>query len=59
MRHWRTFLEPLTRSRLGFCADGRALGLGLASAMARQDPAAEVERYLREQPAAEPARTAS
>jgi len=42
----------------GFAADGRRLGLGLATAMEkqRQDMARGVEQYLRDQP---PARKAA
>jgi hypothetical protein len=52
MRQW---LMSLTRSPRGFAADGRRLGLGLATAMEKQreEEAAThgVEDYLREQPA--------
>jgi hypothetical protein len=49
MRNWRKIFEPLTRDPLGFAADGRTLGLGLATALekTRQDPAADVEEFLR------------
>lgn len=49
MRKW---LKSLTDSPRGFAADGRRLGLGLATAMEkqRQDSALEVEQYLREHP---------
>ena len=48
MRKW------LTDSPRGYAADGRRLGLGLATAMEkqRQDSALAVEQYLREQPPA-------
>jgi hypothetical protein len=51
MRKW---LQSLTNSPRGFAADGRRLGLGLATAMEkqRQDTTDKVEQYLREQPAA-------
>ena len=54
MRKW---LRSLTESPRGFAADGRRLGLGLATAMEkqRQDAAREVEKYLRDQPRAEKA----
>jgi hypothetical protein len=44
MRNWLQSLR-------GFNADGRALGLGLATAMEKQrrEAAREVEEYLREQ----------
>jgi hypothetical protein len=47
MRIW----QALTRERRGFAADGRTLGLGLATAMekARANAATEAETYLREQ----------
>jgi hypothetical protein len=49
MRQW---LKALTSTPRGFAADGRRLGLGLATAMDKQrkDAAREVEQYLREQP---------
>lgn len=51
MRKW---LKSLTNSPRGFSADGRTLGLGLATAMEkqRQATAREAEEYLRRQPAA-------
>jgi len=54
MRKW---LMSLTNSPRGFAADGRRLGLGLATAMEkqRQDTARGVEQYLREQPRPEKA----
>lgn len=53
MRKW---FKALMSSPRGFNADGRALGLGLATAMARQNstrPVESVEEYLRKQPAAD------
>lgn len=49
MRIWHRIVEALTRSPRGFNADGRPIGVGLATAMEkeRQDSAAEVEAYLR------------
>jgi hypothetical protein len=54
MRRW---LRSLTNSPRGFAADGRRLGLGLATAMEkqRQDTTRGVEEYLREQPRADKA----
>lgn len=54
MRNW---LKSLTEAR-GFNADGRAMGLALATAMAkqRQDATRSVEEYLRGAPAV-PSRT--
>lgn len=51
MRKW---LTSLTKSPRGWSADGRRLGLGLATAMEkqRQDTAPKAEEYLREQPVA-------
>lgn len=51
MRIW----QAITRERRGFSADGRTLGLGLATAMAkaRENAAAEVENYLRKEAAGE------
>jgi hypothetical protein len=51
MRNWRKIFEPLTREPLGFAADGRTLGLGLATALekTRQDTASDVEEFLRRQ----------
>jgi hypothetical protein len=48
MRKW---LRSLTNSPRGFAADGRRLGLGLATAMEkhRQDMTRGVEQYLREE----------
>ena len=48
MRKW---LRSLTDSPRGFAADGRRLGLGLATAMEkqRQNMARDVEKYLHEQ----------
>jgi hypothetical protein len=49
MRKW---LKSLTTSPRGWSADGRRLGLGLATAMEkqRQDTARKAEEYLRDQP---------
>lgn len=49
MRKW---LRSLTESPRGYAADGRRLGLGLATAMEnhRRDMTRGVETYLREQP---------
>jgi hypothetical protein len=49
MRNWRELLRNLTSSPRGWAADGRTLGLGLATAMAKQRAQAtrEVEDYLR------------
>jgi hypothetical protein len=46
MRNW---LKTLTNSPRGFNADGRTLGLGLATAMRKQreETAREAEDYLR------------
>lgn len=54
MRKW---LRSLTDSPRGFAADGRRLGLGLATAMEKQrkDTTRDVEEYLREQPQPEKA----
>jgi hypothetical protein len=54
MRKW---LRSLTESPRGFAADGRRLGLGLATAMEKQrrDATRGVEEYLREQPRADKA----
>jgi hypothetical protein len=48
MRTWKEVLDFLTRAPHGFSADGRTLGLGLATALARsrRDLAADVEEYL-------------
>lgn len=50
MRKW---LRSLTTAR-GFSADGRTLGLGLATAMQKQreETAVKAEDYLRNQPVA-------
>lgn len=49
MRNWREILKSLTAAPRGFNADGRAMGLGLATAMEkqRQESHREVEEYLR------------
>jgi hypothetical protein len=51
MRKW---LTSLTKSPRGWSADGRRLGLGLATAMEeqRKDTAHKAEEYLRDQPVA-------
>jgi hypothetical protein len=51
MRKW---LKSLTNSPRGYAADGRRLGLGLATAMEkqRQETSREAEEYLRDQPVA-------
>jgi hypothetical protein len=52
MRKW---FKSLKDSPRGFAADGRRLGLGLATAMARQEQARvqAVEEYLSKQPVAD------
>jgi hypothetical protein len=50
MRNW---FKSLKNSPRGFAADGRRLGLGLATAMERQARLDPVEDYLRKQPVAE------
>jgi hypothetical protein len=49
MRNWRELLKDLTSSPRGYNADGRTLGLGLATAMEKQrtQSTREVEDYLR------------
>jgi len=49
MRNWRELIKALTSSPRGWSADGRGLGLGLATAMEKQRAQAthEVEDYLR------------
>jgi len=49
MRNWREILKSLTAAPRGFNADGRAMGLGLATAMEkqRQESHREVADYLR------------
>jgi hypothetical protein len=59
MRIWRKLVESLTRPPRGFSADGRTLGLGLATAIARQDPTADVEEFLRRRSATERQRISS
>lgn len=61
MRNWRKLFEPLTRSRRGYAADGRTLGLGLATALenSRQDATAEVKEFIGGPVAAERQRLAS
>lgn len=53
MRIWRKIIESLTRAPGGFVADGRTLGIGLATAIekAKQEPTADVEEFLRRQAA--------
>jgi hypothetical protein len=53
MRNWRETVKALTSSPLGYLADGRPLGLGLATAMEkhRQQTAHQAEDYLRHAPA--------
>lgn len=49
MRNWRELIKALTSSPRGWSADGRSLGLGLATALEKQRAQAtnEVENYLR------------
>jgi hypothetical protein len=49
MRTWRALITALTSSPRGWHADGRTMGLGLATAMAKQRAQAtrDVEDYLR------------
>jgi hypothetical protein len=49
MRNWRELFKALTSSPRGWSADGRSLGLGLATAMEKQRAQAthDVEDYLR------------
>ncbi|PRX46426.1 hypothetical protein B0I33_1073 [Prauserella shujinwangii] len=58
MRTWKQFLKSLADKPRGFNADGRMVGVGLATAQdqARQRATAEVEDFLRGR-AAEPRRT--
>jgi hypothetical protein len=53
VEHMRKWFKSLLDTPRGFAADGRRLGLGLATAMARQNTARVdgVEEYLRKQPA--------
>lgn len=55
MRIWQSIVEALTRDPHGLNADGRPIGLGLATAMenARQASTTEVEEFLRAQASAE------
>jgi|tagenome__1003787_1003787.scaffolds.fasta_scaffold20923554_4 hypothetical protein len=48
MRTWRALIKALTSSPRGWSADGRGLGLGLATALAAQRAQAtrEVEDYV-------------
>jgi len=50
MRIWQRIVENLTRDPRGFNADGRPMGLGLATAMdnARRETTVEVEEFLRQ-----------
>lgn len=61
MRTWRELFQSLTRPPRGYHADGRTLGLGLATAMAktRQAPAVAAEAYLRRRAADEQPRAAA
>jgi hypothetical protein len=54
MRKW---LRSLAETPRGYAADGRRLGLGLATAMEKQrkDATRGVEEFLREQPRADKA----
>jgi hypothetical protein len=49
MRNWREVIKALSSSPRGWHADGRTLGLGLATAMEKQRAQAtdQVEDYLR------------
>ncbi|WP_216208075.1 hypothetical protein [Amycolatopsis aidingensis] len=49
MRTWSEFRAWLTRAPRGASADGRRLGLGLATALEQQrrNPTADVEDFLR------------
>jgi hypothetical protein len=49
MRTWRELITALTSSPRGWRADGRSLGLGLATAMEKQraQAAREMADYLR------------
>ncbi|WP_235999169.1 hypothetical protein [Qaidamihabitans albus] len=60
MSTWKKVLKFLTDEPRGFNADGRSLGLGLATAQAeaQQRATAEVEDFLRSR-AAEPRTTTS
>lgn len=53
MRNWRETVKALTSSPRGYLADGRMIGIGLATAMEKQRQRAprEVENYLRHAPA--------
>ncbi|MEU6646772.1 hypothetical protein ABZ863_30105 [Saccharomonospora sp. NPDC046836] len=53
IRNWKEFLRSLTQERAGFNADGRVLGLGMATAQdrARRQATEEVEDFLRQQAA--------
>lgn len=60
MRTWKKIVRSLTREPAGLNADGRRLGLGLATAQekSRQHATAEVEDFLRRR-ATEHGRSAS
>lgn len=48
MRIWHRIVEALTRSPRGFVADGRTVGLGLATAMEKANKdTTDVEEFLR------------
>ncbi|MBN6040535.1 MULTISPECIES: hypothetical protein [unclassified Amycolatopsis] len=53
MRTMKELIKDVLGAPRGFNADGRAMGLGLATAMeaARRDPSTEVEDYLRREAA--------
>jgi hypothetical protein len=47
---WHKVLESVSRSPRGYVADGRTLGLGLATALEKsQQDTTDVEAYLRDQ----------
>lgn len=49
MRTWKEFFKSLTQRPYGYSADGRMLGIGLDTALesSRQEPATDVEEFLR------------
>ncbi|MFF5987440.1 hypothetical protein [Prauserella flavalba] len=61
MRTWKELWKSLTQEPAGFSADGRVLGLGLATAQARagQQATEEVEDFLRQRAAEERPSTTS
>ncbi|MBK1788318.1 hypothetical protein [Prauserella cavernicola] len=61
MRTWKEFLKSLTQEPAGFRAEGRVLGLGLATAQERESQKAseEVEDFLRQSAAQERPSTTS